>query len=80
MLRWAISLTLWFLRRDIHEGIYNRWRSRQSGACERNGAAYIVDETEGFGLNFIEKTERRVWNTTLEGCFIFDQGTVPKAS
>ena len=44
------------------------------------GEAWMVHETEGFGLNFIEKTERKVRNTTSEGCFIFDQGTALKAS
>ena len=32
---------------------------------ERFGEVRIIDETNGFGLDFVEKTESRFWSTTL---------------
>ena len=31
---------------------------------QRFGEVRIVDETNGFGLDFVEKTESRLWSTT----------------
>ena len=31
---------------------------------ERFGEVRIIDETNGFGLEFVEKTESRFWSTT----------------
>ena len=31
---------------------------------ERFGEVRIIDETNGFGLDFVEKTESRFWSTT----------------
>ena len=31
---------------------------------ERSGDVRIVDKTNGFGLDFVEKTESGFWNTT----------------
>ena len=31
---------------------------------ERFGEVRIIDETNGFGLDFVEKTESRIWSTT----------------
>ena len=31
---------------------------------QRFGEVRIVDETNGFGLDFVEKTESRFWSTT----------------
>ena len=31
---------------------------------ERFGEVRVVDETNGFGLDFVEKTESRFWSTT----------------
>ena len=31
---------------------------------ERFGEVIIIDETNGFGLDFVEKTESRFWSTT----------------
>ena len=31
---------------------------------ERFGEARIIDETNGFGLDFVEKIEIRFWSTT----------------
>ena len=31
---------------------------------ERFGEARIIDETNGFGLDFVEKTESGFWSTT----------------
>ena len=31
---------------------------------KRFGEVRIVDETNGFGLDFVEKTESRFWSTT----------------
>ena len=31
---------------------------------ERSGEVRIIDETHGFGLDFVEKTESRFWSTT----------------
>ena len=31
---------------------------------ERFGEVRIIDETNGFGLDFFEKTESRFWSTT----------------
>ena len=31
---------------------------------ERFGEVRIIDETNGFGLDFLEKTESRFWSTT----------------
>ena len=33
---------------------------------ERFGEVRIVDETNGFGLEFFEKTESRIFSTTLD--------------
>ena len=32
---------------------------------ERFGEVRIIDETNGFGLDFVEKTESRFWSTNL---------------
>ena len=32
---------------------------------ERFGEVRIIDETNGFGLDFVEKTESRFWSTPL---------------
>ena len=34
---------------------------------ERFGEVRIIDETNGFGLDFIKKTESRFWSTTPAG-------------
>ena len=31
---------------------------------ERFGEVRIIDETNGFGLDFVDKTESRFWSTT----------------
>ena len=31
---------------------------------ERFGEVRIIDETNGFGLDFVQKTESRFWSTT----------------
>ena len=33
---------------------------------ERSGEVRIIDETNGFGLDFLEKTENRLLSTTWE--------------
>ena len=33
---------------------------------ERFGEIRIIDETNGFGLDFVKKTESRFWSTTLD--------------
>ena len=33
---------------------------------ERFGEVRIIDETNGFGLDFVKKTERGSWSTTPE--------------
>ena len=33
---------------------------------ERFGEVRITDEANGFGLDFVEKTENRFWSTTPE--------------
>ena len=33
---------------------------------ERFGEVLIVDEMNGFGLDFVKKTESRFWSTTLD--------------
>ena len=34
---------------------------------ERFGEVRIIDETNGIGLDFVEKTESRFWSTTRRG-------------
>ena len=33
---------------------------------ERFGEVRIIDETNGLGLDFVEKTDGRFWSTTLD--------------
>ena len=38
---------------------------------ERFGEVRIIDETNGFGLDFVEKTESRLWSTTPDVGAVF---------
>ena len=47
------------MERSLTKG---RWGG--GGGLERFGEVRIVDETNGFGLDFVEKTESGFWSTT----------------
>ena len=48
--------------------MYKRWKKLQlindGKEIGRFGEGRIVDETNGIGLDFVEKTEGRFWSTT----------------
>ena len=60
---------------NVRENIFIRWRDLQLNddekGLERFGDVGVVDETNGFGLDFFEKTESGLWSTTP------DVGAVP---
>ena len=39
-------------------------QSTMGKRLERFGEVRIIDETNGFGLDFVKKTESRFWSTT----------------
>ena len=43
---------------------------------ERFGEVRIIDETNGFGLDFVEKTESRFWSTTLDVGAVSKEGRI----
>ena len=45
---------------------------------ERFGEVRIIDETNGFGVDFVEKTESRFWSTTPDVGAVLSEQTLWK--
>ena len=43
---------------------------------ERFGEVRIIDEKNGFGLDFVEKTESRFWSTTPDVGVVLSRRTI----
>ena len=43
---------------------------------ERFGEVRIIDETNGFGLDFVQKTESRFWSTTPDVGVVLSRRTI----